>query len=516
VWGIPIAAALIGLALVVQQLSQRGPSITVSFATAEGIEPGKTKIKYKNVDIGEVKSVALSADRTGVVATIDLVKDAVSFAVEGSRFWVVRPRLAGSGISGLGTLLSGAFIAVDAGRGDKRVSAFVGEEEPPVVLSDLPGRRFVLHADDIGSLDVGSPVFFRRVQVGHIERFALDPDGNRVALGIFVKSPYDHFVTADSRFWHASGVDLRMDASGVKLQTQSLATILMGGVAFETPAAAGAKLADEGSHFNLATDRMEALKAPDGEPQTLVLRFRQSIRGLSIGAPVDFRGVEIGRVRSLDVQYDAASGEFVSPVMVDIYPQRLGQANGTFSKNATQQERLNMLGDLIRRGLRAQLRSGNLLTGQLYVALDFFPRAAPARFDPRSEPPELPTVPSDLQELQQQVQGILRKLDQIPFDTLGQDAHRVMSGLETTLKRLDALAERTDREALPEISKAVRDLSRTLSTIEGSMAGDAPLQQETRQALRGMSEAARSIKALTDSLERNPEALLTGKKEAKP
>lgn len=516
VWGIPIVAALIGLALVVQNLSQRGPTITVSFASAEGIEPGKTKVKYKNVDIGDVKSVALTEDRTRVEATIDLVKDAASFAVEGSRFWVVRPRLAGSGISGLGTLLSGSYIAVDAGRGDKRVTAFVGEEEPPVVSSDVPGRRFVLHADDIGSLDVGSPVFFRRIQVGHVERFNLDPDGNRITLGIFVKSPYDRFVTTESRFWHASGVDLRLDASGVKLQTQSLATILLGGVAFENPGVSPVKLADEGRHFNLAVDRMEALKSPDGEPQTLVLRFRQSIRGLSVGAPVDFRGVEIGRVRSLEVLYDASAGEFISPVVVDIYPQRLGQTNGAFAKDAPPQERLAMLADLIRRGLRAQLRSGNLLTGQLYVALDFFPKAASARFDPRSEPPELPTVPSDLQELQSQVQGILRKLDQIPFDTLGQDAHRVMASLEATLKRLDALAERTDREALPEISQAVRNLSQTLEVIQGSMAGDAPLQQETRQALRGMSEAARSIKALTDSLERNPEALLTGKKEAAP
>lgn len=514
VWGIPIAAALIGLALVMQHLAQRGPTITVSFASAEGIEPDKTKVKFKNVDIGDVKGVALTTDRKQVMVTIDLVKDAKSFAVEGSRFWVVRPRLAGSGISGLGTLLSGAYIAVDAGHGDKHVSDFVGEEEPPVVPSDVPGRRFVLHADDLGSLDMGSPVYYRRIQVGHVERFALDPEGRRIRLEIFVKSPYDRFVTPGSRFWHASGVDLRLDAAGVKLQTQSLATILMGGVAFETPVASGTEtLAEEGREFNLAADRTEALKAPDGAPQTLVLRFRQSIRGLSVDAPVDFRGVEIGRVRSLEVLYDDARGEFTSPVVVDIYPQRLGQASGTFSKDASPQQRLAMLADLIRRGLRAQLRAGNLLTGQLYVALDFFPKAEAARLDPRSEPPELPTVPSDLQELQQQVQGILRKLDQIPFDTLGQDAHRVLTSLDATLKRLDILADRADREALPELNQTLRNLNKTLEVVENSMAGDAPLQQETLQALRGMSDAARSIKALTDSLERNPQSLLTGRKE---
>lgn len=514
VWAIPLIAALIGVALVIQTLSKRGPTITVSFASAEGIEPGKTKVKFKNVDIGDVRTVTLTPDRSRVMVTIDLVKEAESFAVEGSRFWVVRPRLAGSGVSGLGTLLSGAYIAVDAGRSSSRVTEFSGEEEPPVVASDVPGRRFRLYAADLGSLDVGSPVFFRRIEVGHVEWFALDPDGNGLKLGIFIKAPYDRFITQDSRFWHASGVDLRLDASGVKVQTQSLATILIGGVAFETPGGIGqAPEAAEGSQFGLAADRAEALKAPDGAPQTLVLRFRQTIRGLTVGAPVDFRGVEIGQVRSIDVAYDRTNGEFFSPVVVDIYPQRLGSASATFRADATPEEQLQLLGNLVRHGLRAQLRSGSLLTGQLYVALDFFPKADPVRFDARLDPPELPTVPSDLQEIQAQVQGILRKVEALPLETLGQDAHRVMTALEGTLKRLDTLAARADRETLPEVVQAVRDLRQTLKVLEGNMAGDAPLPQETRQALKGLSDAARSIKALTDSLERNPEALLQGKKE---
>lgn len=225
VWGIPLIAALIGLALVVQTLSKRGPTITVSFASAEGIEPGKTKVKFKDVDIGDVRTVTLTPDRSRVIATIDLVKEAEPFAVEGSRFWVVRPRFAGSGISGLGTLLSGAYIAVDIGRSERKLMEFTGEDEPPVVASDVPGRRFVLHTADLGSLDVGSPVFFRRIEAGHVEWFSLNPDGNGLTLGIFIKAPYDRFVTPDSRFWHASGIDLRLDAAGVRVQTQSLATV---------------------------------------------------------------------------------------------------------------------------------------------------------------------------------------------------------------------------------------------------------------------------------------------------
>ena len=517
VWAIPIIAALIGLALVAQVLWQHGPRIAITFASAEGIEPGKTKVKFKNVDIGQVKSVQLAPDRTHVIVSVDLIKEAAPFAVEDSRFWVVRPRLAGTGVSGLGTLLSGAYIGVDAGHSDVQRDSFTGEENPPVVASDVPGRRFALHADDIGSLDMGSPVFFRRIQVGHVESVSLDADGSGITMGVFIKSPYDHFVTNDSRFWHASGVDLRMDAGGVKLETQSLATILMGGIAFETPPSANpAPPALPGTSFNLAPDHMEALKAPDGTPQTLVLHFQQSVRGLNIGAPVDFRGVDIGRVRSFNVVYDQARGEFTSPVVVDIYPQRLGQLSDTFSESTPTEKRLALLSDMVRHGLRAQLRSGNLLTGQLYVALDFFPQAKPAAFNPRINPVELPTVPSDLQEVQQQVQSILRKLDKIPFETLGQDVHKVMASLDSTLRHIDALSQRTDREMVPELRQVVHDLHQTMTEMQANLAGDAPLQQETRQALRGMAEAARSLKALTDSLEHSPEALIQGKKGNAP
>ncbi|KAA5604049.1 MCE family protein [Roseospira marina] len=541
VWGIPLVAALIGLGLLFNVLAARGPTITVSFASAEGIEAGTTKVTYRDVDIGSVTDVGLSEDRSRVVATIDLVKEAESFAVEGTRFWVVRPRFAGSGISGIGTLLSGSYIAVDPGNGDSRVTTFTGEEDPPVVPSDVPGRRYVLHADELGSLDIGSPVYFRGIQVGQVERFSLEPDRPRLQLGVFVKAPYDRFVTLDTRFWHASGIDLRMDASGVTLQTQSIATVMLGGVAFEAPdGAPPADPAEEGHTFTLASDHTEAMKATDSDPQTLVLHFDESIRGLSVGAPVDFRGVDIGRIRSMDIVYNDARATFTSRVVVDTYPQRLGGAIATFSRDSTPEARLAMLSELVDRGLRAQLRSGNLFTGRLYVALDVFPEAAPARFDADQSPPELPTVPGDLQALQQQAQAVLQKLSQIPFDTLAEDVHGVLTAAKGTLTRLESVADQVDRDTMPEVQsvltgltatvtrlqtlaetvntavlpevvRAGRTATQTLRGIDDSMAGDSPLQQEARQALRAVTEAARSLKALTDSLERNPEALLTGR-----
>ncbi|WP_040566457.1 PqiB family protein [Magnetospirillum molischianum] len=514
VWLVPLLAALIGASLVIQALREKGPTITVSFATAEGIEPGKTKVKFKAVDIGEVTALHLAEDRSQVLVTINLVKEASKFAVADSRFWVVRPRLAGSGVSGLDTLLSGSYIGVDAGYSDETRDNFTGLESPPVVSSDVPGRRFVLNSEDIGSLDVGSPVFFRRIPVGHIESTELAQDGRSLSLRIFVKAPYDRFVTTSARFWHASGIDLKIDANGVKVDTQSLASILMGGIAFETPAgSAEAEPAQNGAEFPLAADHGEALKNPEGNAFTVLLRFHQTVRGLTVGAPVDFRGVEMGRVRSIDLIYDRQTGDFSPVVMVDVFPERLAIGAHVRSGKDAAAARAKGIADLVRRGLRAQLRTGSLLTGQLFVALDFFPDAPPVRFDSSADPMELPTVAGDFQELYQQVQGILRKLDKVPFDTLGQDTHKVMVGLDASLKSLDAVLRQTDRDVLPEIRDSLKEMRKTVESLQTQAAADSPLQQDTRQALQGLAEAARSLKTLTDTLDRQPESLLRGKKD---
>jgi len=510
VWLIPLLAALVGLGLVVQTFWQQGPSITVSFSTAQGIEPGKTKVRFKDVEIGQVRTVHIAKDRNGVLVTIDLINEAREFAATDSRFWVVRPRLAGTAISGLETVLSGAYIGVDGGHSGQYQSDFTGLEEPPVVASDVPGHRFRLRADDIGSLDVGSPVYFRRIAVGHVESFSLENDGSHIQMGIFVKSPYDRFVTDDARFWHASGVDLKMDANGVKIETQSLATILMGGIAFENMGNTDAPIAASDREFALAANRADAVKAPEGDPVTMMLRFHQSIRGLTVGAPVAFRGVEIGHVQALGIAYDPVSEEFTAPVTIEIYPQRLTamDPNHPFPKDGTG---ALAVANLVRRGLRAQLRSGSLLTGQLYVSIDFFPTAAPARYDAHANPPELPTIPGDLEELEKQVQTILAKLSKLPLDELADDTHRTLVALEGNLKRMDKLEQHVDSEMLPEIRDGLHDLRSTMDGLQQTMAPDAPLQQDSRAALQNMATVARSLKTLTDSLDRHPESLLRGK-----
>jgi paraquat-inducible protein B len=514
IWLIPIVAALVGITLVVKILRDRGPEIVLTFKTAEGLEAGKTAVKYKDVQIGIVQSLRLARDRSHVRVRVQLTKEADSFTAEDSRFWVVRPRLDTTGFSGLSTLLSGAYIAADAGVSENTADEFTGLELPPIVTRDASGRQYLLHAGDIGSLDVGSPVYFRRIKVGQVAAYQLDSNGRGVTLRVFVNAPYDKFVGINTRFWHASGLDLRLDASGVRLRAQSLATIALGGISFRAPEDEGGPVAQENTSFVLAEDEGAAMKEPDGPSQTMLLYFNQSLRGLSPGAAVDFRGVVVGEVKSIGVEFDRAEREFRMPVLVQVYPDRLRRqsSDGQEESRFTQMQRLQFL---VSKGLRAQLRTGNLLTGQVYVAIDFFPKAPAAKVDISQNPIELPTVPNSLDELQSQVQEIATKLNKVPFEQIGADLRIALGTLNKTLTSAEQLTKSLNNDVSPEITAAMRDARKTLSSAERTLAQDSPLQQDMRQTLQELTRAAGSVRVLTDYLERHPESLLRGKPDDK-
>ncbi|PLC03982.1 mammalian cell entry protein [Variovorax sp. RO1] len=517
IWLIPIVAALVGVTLVAKILMGRGPEIVLTFKTAEGLEAGKTAVKYKDVQIGLVQSLRLARDRSHVRVLVQLNKEAEGFTSADSRFWVVRPRLDTSGISGLGTLLSGAYIGADAGVEKETAGEFTGLEVPPIVTRGDSGQQFLLRARDVGSLDVGSPVYFRRIKVGQVAAYELDGDGRGVTLRVFVNAPYDKFVGMNTRFWPASGIDAQLSASGFTLRTQSLATILLGGIAFQAPDDAMGPLAKENTAFVLAQDETSAMKEPDGPSQTLLMYFNQSLRGLTPGAPVDFRGVVLGEVKSIGVEFDRAEREFRMPVLVQIYPDRLRRresgagAQGTESR-ATQQERLRFLAE---KGLRAQLRNGNLLTGQVYVALDFFPKSPPVKIDLSKSPIELPTIANSLDEIQSQVQEIATKLNKVPYEQIAGDLRTTLATLNKTLTSTEQTVNRINTDVTPELAAAMKDVRKTVNSAERTLADDSPLQQDMRQTLRELTRAAGSVRILTDYLERHPESLLRGKPDDK-
>jgi paraquat-inducible protein B len=518
IWLVPILAAVIGLSLFIKSLTDRGPEITISFLKAEGIEPGKTKIKYKDVDIGNVTSVKLSADKSKALAVVRLNKEASSFAVQGSRFWIVRPRVGAGGVSGLGTLLSGAYLGVDAGKSQEAADEFTGLEVPPPITTDVPGKQFVLHSAELGSLDIGSPIYYRRLPVGQVIGFELDKSGHGIEVLAFVNAPYDRYVTQDTRFWHASGLQIELGASGLSVDAQSMASVLAGGIAFQEPP--GTQLGEavpEQTEFKLAGNQGEAMKN-DASALTAVTYYNQSLRGLSVGAPVDFRGVVVGEVTAVDIEFDRDKKTFVQPVTLRIYPER-------FFKNATRDSQAVLAG-MVERGFRAQLRQSSLLTGQLYVAVDFFPKAPAAKLEANGKTLALPTMPGGLDELQAAVEEIVGKVRKIPFDAIGKNVDRALVTTDKTLNTINnqtlveinrTLAQardaitRIDKELTPEARGVLAEARRTLQSTSTALSPDAPLQADVRDTLQELSRTARSLRNVADYLERHPEALLRGK-----
>jgi paraquat-inducible protein B len=511
VWLVPIVAVLIGGWLATKAILERGEKITISFKTGEGLEAGKTKLKFKDVDIGVVETVALAPDHKNVVAKAEVARDVANLMVDNTRFWVVRPRISGGTVSGLGTLLSGSYIDVDVGNATKARRNFVGLEEPPVFASDVPGREFTLKGTGLGSLDVGTPVYFRRLRVGQIASYKLDPDGRGVTLKVFVNAPYDRFVKTDTRFWHASGIDMAFDSNGLRVETQSIVSIIIGGVAFESPPDSE-EVADaaENAQFDLYDTRADAMKQHDRIADKYIVNFMESVRGLTVGAPVDFRGVVIGEVTAIYTRFDREHNRFSIPVEIELYPERFtsryqrGRAEGRIS-----QDPRGMANYLVEHGFRFQLRSGNLLTGQLYIALDYFPDAPKATIDWSKTPPELPPIPRTLQSIQDSVTRLLAKVNSIPFEAIGNDAR-------TTLRSTNSLISQLNSEVLPKARDTLTSAQTTLDSANTALQPDSTLQQSTEEAMHEMTRTAATLRTLADYLSRHPEALVRGKSEDKP
>ena len=525
VWLVPLVAVIIGVTLGARSILNRGPTITIYFHNSEGIEANKTHIKYKDVDVGIVRRVTLTKDHRQVEVDAEMRGNSgiEAMLVADTRFWVVRPRIGAAGVSGMGTVLSGAYIGIDAGRSTAEKREFEGLDVQPAITADVPGRQFTLVSDDLGSLDIGAPIFLRRVPVGQVLAYAMLPDGRHIRFTIFITAPYDRFVTTHSRFWHASGVDVDLGAQGLHVQTQSVVSVLSGGIAFQdqpdpdTPATLGPPPeAPEGTQFKLYAQMGDALKVPDSQGFDYRLMFASSVRGLALGAPVEYRGLPIGEVTRIAVDGKPGEDNPEPKIAVDVrvYPRRLPVINKSGPEDMTLDDQKRRLDPMVKRGFRAQLKSGSLLTGQLYVSLDFVKDTPPARIDWRTSPPTLPTAQGSLDSLQDSLASLARKLDAVPYDQLASDLHKDLVDLDASLKHVDALVQHLDTGVVPEAKdtladarKAVEDLRKTLGTV------DQTVGPQATSALGEVSKAATSLKALADYLERHPESLLKGKPE---
>jgi len=553
VWIIPMIAAVVAVGIAVQHILSQGPTITIVFKEAEGLEAGKTFVKYKDVNIGQVTAVRLSPNYAKVEVTAKIAKSAEGLMVEDARFWIVQPRITLTGVSGLGTLLSGNYIGFEAGKSHRSQRNFTGLDIPPVITGGQPGRQFVLKADNLGSLGIGSPVYYRRLQAGQVIAYKLAGDGNGVDLTVFVNAPYDQYVDAGTRFWNASGVDVSVGAGGVDVRMQSLVALIAGGLAFETPQfAVQGVAAAANTVFTLYSDQATAMKQPERTSSRFVLHFDETMHGLSVGAPVTLLGLPAGEVTAVGLELDPKTAHILGRVEIVVFPERLiarlgqHQADIRTTLSGSQQQRRALFGRLVeQRGLRAQLRTGSLLTGQLFVAFDYFPDAPKAKVDWSQDSPVLPTVASTTTELEEKLTSILTKLDKLPYAEIGAGANKALANLNVTLQDASKVLNHVDSDVTPELKPTLQDARRALNGATTTLSGvdttlvelrgplasadavlksangtvlgkNAPVQQDLREALQEVSIAARSLRVLLEYLDQHPEALIRGKPQGTP
>lgn len=524
VWIIPIVAALVGGWLAYKTISEKGPTITITFADGGGLEVDKTKIKYKSIAVGTVKSVDLLPDLSGVVVTAELRKPSEPHLTENTRFWVERPRIGLGGISGLDTLVSGNYIAMDPSPGSP-VRTFTGLERPPGVLRDEKGAKFQLHAENLGSNSPGAPIFFHDIQVGRILDTTLEEDGTGVVLDIFIEAPHHLRVRDTSRFWQVGGFEVSMGAEGLDVKMESLASLLSGGVAFDTPATAGGsdEPSQPGTVFRVFKNFSSIKEETYVLTRPFLVHFDGSVRGLSVGAPVEFRGIKIGSVSDIAVQLDPKTLHITIPVLLNIQPERITSSQVL---QAQSKDHYAIMQHMVKRGLRAQLETGSLLTGQLFVSLDFHPDLPEKELMMTGKYPEIPAVPATMDQVRRTVTDVMAEIRRLPLDKIAQELLETVEGANHLVNSPEAQeAVHNLNAALGNVEKLTGGLDqtvdglatsvdKTLATVRKALRvadPNSPAAVNLNSTLKELSAAARSIRVLADYLEQHPEALVKGK-----
>lgn len=522
VWIIPIVTALIGGWLIYTTISEKGPTITITFENGEGLEVDKTKIKYKAIEIGTVKSVELIPDLSGVSVTAELRKNSERHLTDNTRFWVVRPRIGLRGISGLDTLVSGAYIAVDTQPGSA-ARTFTGLEKPPGITRDEKGAQFQLHAENLGSCSPGAPIFFHDIQVGRILNHELKKDSDGVLINIFIQAPHHLRVRDTTRFWQISGFEISVGASGLDVKLESLASLISGGVAFDTPATAGGSTepSQPGTIFKVFKNLSSVKEESYSVKRYFLVHFDGSVRGLQVGAPVEFQGIKVGSVADIAVKFDPENFEIKVPVLLTLEPGRIAT-----TKAAEKITPGVVMKSFVERGMRAQLETGSLLTGQLFVSLDFHPDLPRKTLIMTGQYPEIPALPATMDQLRRTVTDVIAEIGRLPLDKIAEElletiegsnrlvnspeAQEAIENLNATLSNVKKFTEGLDQKAdglATSLEKTLKIARQALQVADPN----SPAAVRINIALEELSAAARSIRVLADYLEQHPEALVKGK-----
>lgn len=507
IWIVPLVAMVIGLYMVIHTKMTEGPTITVSFKSAEGLEAGKTRLRYRSVDIGQVQEVSLAEDMKTVDVTIELDREAAPLLREDTRFWVVRARVGAGSISGLGTLLSGAYIHLDPGaEGREGVRDYVGLESPPLTPAEAPGLRLVLHSEDARSINAGDAILYNGYKVGRIEKVTLDSEKKVVRYDAFVDAPYDDLVNTNSRFWNVSGISVDASAGGIRVSTGSLDTILLGGVAFgNLPGQPPGEKAASGAEYKLNSSYHDLQDDPFNYGVYFIAKFKQSLRGLVPGAPVEYRGIQFGQVKrilikELVAERSASRGDAI-PVLLYLEPGRLGAPDDSETNEYLKQS----MSRNITQGLRASLETGNLITGSLYVNLDYYPDEEPVPAETYDGYTVIPSIPTGFGRLEHKLSALLDKIDSLPLEDTVAGANTVLADLSATLESLNTLLDQDATQGL------TAELSATLAGLRETLAGlspDSPGGQALNNSLYQLNKTLQNLEKLTRTLSEKPNSLV--------
>jgi paraquat-inducible protein B len=504
VWVIPLLALLIAGYLGYRTVLQQGPLLTLTFSTAEGLAAGQTQIKYKAVQLGTVESIDLSSDNETVIVKVRMTHVGRRFLTDHARFWVVRPRLTPGDLSGLDTLVSGAYIAVDPGTGGgKYQDRFVGLEQPPGVRSNEPGRTYVLKADNVGSLDTGSPVFYRDVQVGEVLGYDLGNGLGPVTIRVFVHAPFDDLVKARSHFYNSSGVTAELQGGGFHIEFQSLQAIISGGVTFSLPAEADQDAASpDGAVFPLYPSKDEADAAGYQTNVKVIAYFESSVAGLVKGAPVQILGMQVGQVTDVRLIVDPDTGGAKVRVAMDLQPERVVGKGGIAPDGVDPQ---TVMRNMVNAGVRVQLATGSYVTGQKIIALAKVPDAGKATITMEGDALVLPSANGGLDNAIANISDITAKLDKIPFAQIGNNLNKLLVTTNRTVNSANV------KETLAALTQTLKAANVTLASVNQDYGNDSDFQRNLAQLMTQANDALRSIKLLSDYLDRHPQALILGR-----
>jgi paraquat-inducible protein B len=537
-WLIPLVAIAIGVWLAWDTLSKEGLTITLSFETAEGLQAGQSQLKFKDIVLGTVQSLDLPPDHSRVLAKIATTRQAEPLLTDTTIFWVVKPRLFAGNLSGLSTLLSGAYVGMLPGETPgKPQRPFVGHEDPPVLETNVPGRTFLLKAGRLGSISIGSPVFYRDLDVGPVLGWDVATLAGTVTIPAFVRAPYDSYVHDQTRFWDASGFSLKLGATGVDVQVESLRALVLGGVAFDTAdAQANTPVSSENHLFPLFKDREAADSASYTRQFPMVAYFSASVQGLDPGSDVTAHGIKVGRVTDVRLAFDPATHTVVVPVHFEVQPERVVGVGNKIYKTAAE-----AVDELVKQGLRASLQTASLITGQQMVVLDFIPDTPAATVTMEGTNFVLPTTDSaGFAGLESSATALLDKLNTIPFDQIGKSLDSILQGVNTAengpqmrqsltqlvaiVARVKDLADHLDSglspalKQLPEIAtdlqKVLTNATRLVQSLDTGYGGNTQFNRDVARALVQLNEALSSIRSLADLLSRDPSALIKGRPTA--